>query len=1106
MRALIKWKFLLFVILLAYQFAWGVELQSKRKAEVLNIESGLSQSWVTALVVDRYGFLWVGTQDGLNRYDGYSFKKYRNNPLDSTTLCNNNINSICEDAEGNIWIGTWRGLSFLNRSTGEFTNYFHDLNNAKSLSHNRVYNVYVDKKGVVWVKTLESLDRFNPSTQTFDRFPHFSSPFTNAAYADSYGIFEDSQSRLWVGSKDGLFLFDRSLGLYKRFSYDLNDSKSLSNNNVRAIAEDEQGSIWVATERGLNRLISIDKGFKRFYAKPGDSKSLQSSDIQSLFVDKRGALWVGTSEGVCVYMPGKGFEIVSNSADNPSVLNVNITSIAEDKSSVIWMGTLSGLVKWDVKDQKFSLFSKDRNGNNLFGNNMIGSVYNDVSGYLWVGTWNAGLYRFNRRDNSIVKYSSKQPNPYKIPNDYVHVISRLPNGDLVIGTRNGVQLFDERSGTFVDFFKAKGIEASTLFQNNRVYSMLNDTFGNLWFGTRMGLFKYNGAVLEQFGHNPADSTTLTANEVYSLVQRGEDIWVGTYSGLNRLTISTGKVKRYQASSTYTYGQLISNDIISLLVDSDETLWVGTSSGLHVFDSEEEQFKLITEEDGLPNNIIYAILEDDNGLVWVSTNWGIASVNPSDHSVVTYGVSDGLQSYEFNLGASCKSEDGELFFGGISGLNAFYPDSIGKSYSTPAISFTQLEVVGPNKKVVTPIEATNEIAVKHPFSMISIEFAVLDFTHPERNRYMYKLDGFDDSWIAIGNKRSAVFSSIPEGEYTLRVKGANSDGIWNEEGTSIRLIVRTQWWRTKLANIIYGVLLVLFIFVFLRARTRILRRTNRLLRERELTMKEMEVQREELLLKNKSITDSINYAKRIQEALIPSEHHFKKILPESFILYMPKDIVSGDFYWINETKNRIFVAAIDCTGHGVPGAFMSIIGVELLRNIINVMGINDPAEILNLLDQGIRDTFSKSVNDMAPNVKDGMDVSFCVIDKENRTLQFAGAFSNLYLIRENNLKEIKGQRYTVGFSYETEKPQFFSHTESLEPDDMIYMFTDGYADQFGGPEGKKYKFRRFRHLLLNVHKYTLDVQRKLLIGSINEWKGDMEQVDDILIIGIKPEVE
>jgi serine phosphatase RsbU (regulator of sigma subunit) len=318
-------------------------------------------------------------------------------------------------------------------------------------------------------------------------------------------------------------------------------------------------------------------------------------------------------------------------------------------------------------------------------------------------------------------------------------------------------------------------------------------------------------------------------------------------------------------------------------------------------------------------------------------------------------------------------------------------------------------------------------------------------------------------------------------------------------------VKTKFWKSKYAYWGYVVLFFISIILFLRTRTRILRRTSKLLKEREFTMTEMEGQKEELLLKNKSITDSINYAKRIQEALLPSEQNFKKILPDSFILYMPKDIVSGDFYWINETHNKIFVAVIDCTGHGVPGAFMSIIGVELLRNITNVMGINDAAEILNRLDQGVRDTFSKNINDEAVNVKDGMDVSFCVIDKELNTLQYAGAFSNLYIIRDSKIIEIKGDRFTVGIGYEPEKSLFINHDIVIEPDDMIYMFTDGYVDQFGGPEGKKYKFRRFRHLLLNIHKYPLEIQRKYLIGSINEWKGNLEQVDDILIIGIKPDL-
>ncbi|MDD2278361.1 MAG: two-component regulator propeller domain-containing protein [Bacteroidales bacterium] len=1104
MRGLIRWYVILLQFLPIVQYARAENLHGKRLAEVLNIESGLSQSLVSALLVDEYGFLWIGTQDGLNRYDGYSFTNYRNNPLDSASLCSNSINKICEDTKGNLWIGTWRGLSYLDRATGKFINYYHNPSDTKTLSSNRIHNIYRDRQGVVWIKTPESLDRFNPESNTFDRFPHYYDPFTNAAYMDGYAIFEDSQSRFWVGTKDGLLLFDRNLGLFKRFSNDPSNSNSISSNNIRGIVEDEKGNIWIATNDGLNKLSNIKHGFRRYYSQSGVSNSLLSNEINALFIDSKGVLWIATNEGVSTYRESSGFSTVSKLALNPDALNTSITSIVEDSSRVIWMGTLSGLIKWDIKDQKFPLYSKDQEGNNLFGNNMIGSIYED-NGMLWVGTWNSGLYMLNRKTSSITKYSSRLNYPYKIASDNVHGIYALQGGEVLISTMEGVQVYNASTKSFSDFFKKKGVDASSLFKNNRVYSVLQDSKKVIWFGTSLGLYKFNGTAIEQYQHNPSDSTTLTSNEVYSMVQDADYLWLGTLTGLNRMDLSSGKVKRYTKSKTYTKGNLASNDIISLHIDAKENLWVGSSSGLHIYDRSKDSFKLITEEDGLPNNLIYNIEEDNNGQIWVSTNWGIAKINPSSFAITSYGVNDGLQSYEFNLGASYKSQQGELFFGGISGLNAFYPDSISQTHSIPPVSFTQLEIVSPTGRVIIPLETKNEVVVKHPFSMISFEFSVLDFTHPDRNRYMYKLEGFDEDWIAVGYKHYAVFSSIPEGKYTLRIKGANSDGVWNEAGKSIVVVIKTQWWRTRDAIFIYGILLVLFLVIIFRIRTKISRRTTKLLKELEITMGEMEDQREELLFKNKSITDSINYAKRIQEALIPSESHFKKILPESFILLMPKDIVSGDFYWINETENRIFVAAIDCTGHGVPGAFMSIIGVELLRNIISVMGINDPAEILNLLDKGVRDTFSKSINDEASNVKDGMDVSFCVIDKENRTLQFAGAFSNLYLIRDNRLKEIKGQHYTVGFSYELEKPQFFSHTESIQEGDMIYIFTDGYVDQFGGPEGKKFKFRRFRHLLLNIHKYPLEIQKKHLLGSINEWKGENEQVDDILIIGIKPDL-
>jgi ligand-binding sensor domain-containing protein/serine phosphatase RsbU (regulator of sigma subunit) len=1071
--------------------------------ESFNIDNGLSQSNVTSLLLDSYGFLWVGTQDGLNRYDGYSFKAYRNNPLDDTSLSNNNILSICEDNEGNLWVGTWYGLSVFDRSTETFTNYYHSPDNPKTLSADRIFDLYRDKSGIIWVKTIESVDKYDSQSNSFVRYPHYSDHFTSYSDVNGFSMFEDSHNRFWVGTKDGLLLFDREEGEFKRYHHDPKDSRTISDNRVTSIVEDSDSNLWIATSHGINRYVPEKDTFIRyFHGKPAAN---QSRIFNVLFVDSKGRLFVGTEAGLSQFnTQTREFTNYLVDADGRLLYSSVVNAIIEDNSQILWVGTQAGLLKWDMKPPKFKNYSKNAQGENLFASNTIASVYDDEH-TTWIGTWGNGLYLFNRKTNRVLaNYSTGSPYPYTIPNNFVHVVQRLSNGELLIGTRNGVLQYDEQSKKFLDFFELHGVDASPIIAENRVYAISEDGNGNIWIATRLGLHRFNYDTIESFYHIPGDSLSLTSSEIHCLEVDGDDLWVGTFNGLNRINLNSYSIEKFQRDDQYSLGGLISNDIVSLKLDSKDFLWVGTSSGLHRYNKDDGHFKLYTGSNGLPNNLIYAIEEDHNGNIWVSTNWGVAMLNPDSEQVTSYAVSDGLQSFEFNLGASHKSATGEIFFGGISGLNSFHPDSIAPNQFTPPIAITSIEFVGASGQQEISIVGRNEIVIQQNYSLINIEFAALDFTQPQKNVFMYKLEGLEDDWINLGTKRSATFSNLPEGTYIFRVKGANCDNVWNNEGVSVRIVVKTEFWKSRLAYWLYGITFVSSLLLFLRARTKILRKTSRLLREREHTMSEVEKQKEALLIQNKSITDSINYAKRIQEALIPSEYHFRHILPESFILYMPKDIVSGDFYWINETENKIFVAAIDCTGHGVPGAFMSIIGVELLRNITNVMGINDAAEILNRLDKGVHDTFSKG-GDANTSVKDGMDVSFCVIDKEQNILQFAGAFSNLYLIRDSKIIEVKGDRFSVGTGGDLDKPLFNSHLIPIQPEDMIYMFTDGYVDQFGGPEGKKYKFRRFRHLLLNIHKYPLDIQRKYLLGSINEWKGSLEQVDDILIIGIKPDL-
>lgn len=1072
---------------------------------MLNIESGMSQSWVMALHVDSSGFLWVGTQGGLNRYDGYSFRKYKSDPLDEYSLSNNVVTSICEGKDGNLWVGTANGLSFLDRQTGKFTNYYYDCDNPKSLSDNRIYSVFYDSKDVLWVKTLESLDRFNEETDSFDRFKHISSPFTSPTYQDSYSLFEDSKGRFWAASKDGLLLFDRDLGIFNRFEAEDSNPQSLSDNNVRDIEEDHDGNIWIATANGLNQLSENRFGFKQHHAGLGDG--LVSNNIHSLLVDSNGVLWIATDKGMCTYKKGEGFISQAKLGISSDIYSISITSMIKDHSGVMWLGGYSGLIKWNLNSQVFPAYSKDYNDKNFFGNNLIASIYEHGDGKLWVGTWHSGLYMFNRSTLTSKNYSSSKNYPYHIPANDVHAISELRDGTMLLGLSNGVYRFNYRTQSFEDYFAKQGINTRSLFHNKRIYSIVEDVDRNIWVAQERGLFKYDGKEILHFQHDPSDSATLSSSQIQSLAEDGDYLWVGTNSGLNRINRHSLAINRFnEYAGRLPWGYILDN-IVSLHVDSQHNLWVGTDLGLLRINSKQEECQLISEEEGLPDNTIYAIQEDDGGDIWVSTNLGLARISLPSYSIISYGVSDGLQDYEFNIGAVHKSSTGELFFGGVSGINAFYPDSITSTDDVPTLSFTQLEVLSPSSRTTTPLESRQEVTIKQPFSLVSFEFALLDFVNPDYHRFMYRLEGNgSDEWIQLNNRHYATFSTIPEGTYTLRVIGANSLGVWNHEGISIKVIVKNLWWKSHSAFFYYSIIVLIGLLLFLIYRIKRRRDNAKLLNERETAMRDAEEQKEQLMLKNKNITDSISYAKRIQEALIPSEVHFKSILPNSFILYMPKDIVSGDFYWIYESDEKVFVASVDCTGHGVPGAFMSIIGIELIRNIISEKGINNPAEILNLLDKGIRDTFSKAVNDQASDVKDGMDAAFCVIDKQKKTLQFSGAFSNLYLIRDLRLKEIKGQRYSVGFSYDQQKPEFISHTEHLEPDDMIYLFTDGYVDQFGGPSGKKFKFRRFRHLLLSIHRLSLAEQKKYLVNTMKEWKGENDQVDDILIVGFKPNVK
>lgn len=1075
--------------------------------DLFNADNGLPQTNINTIIQDSTGFLWIGTQDGLCRYDGYQFVIFTNNPIDSSSLSNNFIYSIADDNKGYLWIGTRYGLSRFDKNTGKFKNYYSSGNNLNSLSSNSVFKVFVDRQGLVWVKTMEALHLYSPAKDHFIRHPHFNDVFNIPSEIVANQIYEDSQARIWIGTKDGLMFFDKTLGVFKRYFTDPNNPNSIISNRVTSIFEDSNGLLWIGTDLGLCR---FDFKTQKFYSVANYSHkniTLKGSVIEFIGEDKDKFLWIGTDKGFYKFFQNGELEIVDNLIyNNQRITPVHVSAIFRDKSNVLWIGTQIGLIKWNPFGARFNGYGKDITGNALFSNNIVSSIFED-NGVVWIGTWGSGLHLFNPAIGSTIK-SFKAGMVGGLNNDFVHSIYKTSNDEILVGTRNGLFLYNSNRSAFVDYFDFKGKYSGEIFNNNRIYSIDEDSAGNLWIATRSGLHAVFSNKIRSFYSRRRDSLSISGNEVYDVMvdSRGY-IWAGTNNGLSVISPDLSSVTVFQRPAQYTGKELISNEILCLHEDQNGFIWVGTTSGLHKYNRQSNRFKLYTDLQNLPNKVINAIEEDDQGRLWISTNKGLVVLNPITDLVRSYTTSDGLLSNEFNIGASFKSDKGDMFFGSILGYNSFNPDSIPINTTVPNVCITRIEIIGSQGVDVIYPNSIDKIKVPQDFKTLTIEFSALDFNHPEKNLYRYQMSGMDDKWMEVGHKNSATFTNLDEGTYFFKVMGANSDQIWCADPTVLKIQISVPLWRSRVALIIYGTLVFILLLSWFYYRNKNLKKINKLLNEREFVLVELEKQKEELMYKNKNITDSINYAKRIQDAILPPINSFKTYLPDSFILFMPKDIVSGDFYWINETKNKTFVAVVDCTGHGVPGAFMSIIGIELLRNITNIEGVDDAAEILNRLSISIHETFSAGVllSEGGIKVKDGMDVAFCVIDKEYNILQFSGAFSNLYLLRDGKIIEVKGDRYSVGMASDTGHLLFSSHYIPIQPNDMLYIFTDGYVDQFGGPDSKKFKFRRFRHLLLNIHKLPLDQQRKLLYDSMMEWKGDNEQVDDILIIGIRPDL-
>lgn len=977
----------------------------------------------------------MGTnQGGVNCYNGsnFSYVTTENGLSDNVVYAINEYND-------RILLGTNNGLTII-RGLDTLI-----LGIENGLPHQGVVSILVSDDNVAWLGTGKGVAKLvGDSIHT---------TFLDSSLARStvLNIREGTDGSIWFCTvQNGVFRWNG------------NDIKNISTENglghnyVFDVMPLGSFDAWIFSYVGLYRL----KGEALEQLTDMPSRFPKRAIYYGYARDQVGNIWVGTSAGVLKYHDGK-FSLLTT--DN-GLVNNNIWKVLHDREGNIWFGSKSNGVS-KLTSERFKLY----NSENDFPDEDVTAVMRASDGKLWLGThrgvavWDSTSKVFYHQENGL-------------SSETIRDFAEDERGDVYIATNYGLSIY--RNGMLQPF----EMEVNNL---NDCHDVFVDG-DRVWFGTKIG-----AAILEDGKLVQPYNASRFSNYVFDAARKGNDIWFAYDDGV--LKFDGQRFVNLKKSDGFFDGRTR-----SLVVGPNGNLWFGTNSGVYVYNG--DSCRNISVNDGLISDAVYSLCFDAAGDLWVGQSKGLVRImfdGSEIKDVLRYGRPQGFLGIECHTNSIWADNDGTVWVGTGNGLVEYDPKYDKGLFYKPKTRITSLKLFS---QETDWSEFTDSVSLSGvPFNPelpyhrnhLTFEFSGVSLTAPISMNYSYMLEGLDDEWSPITNDNKAVYTNVPPGKYTFRVRAGFGHELWKNDPVSLSLEIRAPFYKTNWFYAICALILIGIAYSYYTIR----KANTQILKQKQ----QIESQKEVIEKKNQGMVDSINYASTIQTATLPSEEMWFQHLPNSFVLYLPKDIVSGDFYWMTTIGDDVFFAAVDCTGHGVPGALMSIIGYNGLNKAVKELGITKPSEILLQLSLSVNESLRKSERD--DYVKDGMDIALCKLNKKTRKLEFAGSMNPCLIVRNGHPILMKGDRISIG-SLDSTDLEFTNHEMKLEPADSLFIYSDGYADQFGGTNGKKLKAKTMRDKLVEVASLAPEKQYLALERFLTEWRGELAQVDDVCVIGVK----